>query len=45
LDRASFVPLRQQLYPRLRERVLGGRVGEGAAPALDGTELDAGGQR
>jgi hypothetical protein len=31
LDRASFVPLPQQLYPRLRERVLSGRVGEGAA--------------
>jgi hypothetical protein len=30
LDRASFVPLPQQLYPRLRERVLSGRVGEDA---------------
>ena len=30
LDRASFVPLSQQLYPRLRQRILSGRDGEGA---------------
>jgi DNA-binding transcriptional MocR family regulator len=30
LDRATFVPLPQQLYPRLRDLVLSGRVGESA---------------
>jgi DNA-binding FadR family transcriptional regulator len=40
LDRASFVPL----YPRLRERILRGRVGEGATLETE-RELDASGWR
>ena len=30
LGRASFVPLSQQLYARLREHILSGSIGEGA---------------
>jgi hypothetical protein len=32
LDRASIVPLSQQFYARLRERIPSRRLGEGAAP-------------